>query len=224
MESPQPASIVELMKNSIKDECKKILEKYLEERKYNKDKVLKWKEMILEDLEQYLKNKYPGYGFIISIFISEPIAFRSHAYSIYRSDSDGGFLQSFFGDIYSEIRISFCKLYSSIGLTNNKYCDIFSENMIKANELISNILNNKTYDEKTATDDIENICKGFNNYLWEKIKTNRPCFMNVGYIFEKPLKDLKYFYKSININYIPFMFSYTNESLYCLFVSFALDN
>ena len=126
MEPPQSASIVELMKNSIKDECKKILEKYLEERKYNKDKVLKWKEMILEDLEQYLKNKYPGYGFIISIFISEPIAFRSHAYSIYRSDSDGGFLQSFFGDIYSEIRIFFSKLYSPIGLTYNKYCDIFS--------------------------------------------------------------------------------------------------
>ena len=41
MESPQPASIVELMKNSIKDECKKILEKYFEERKFNKDKVFK---------------------------------------------------------------------------------------------------------------------------------------------------------------------------------------
>ena len=51
MEPPQSASIVELMKNSIKDECKKILEKYFEERKFNKDKVLKWKEMILEDLE-----------------------------------------------------------------------------------------------------------------------------------------------------------------------------
>ena len=61
MEPPQSASIVELMKNSIKDECKKILEKYFEEWKFNKDKVLKWKEMILEDLEQYLKNKYPGY-------------------------------------------------------------------------------------------------------------------------------------------------------------------
>ena len=59
MEPSQPASIVELMKNSMKDECKKILEKYFEERKFNKDKVLKWKEMILEDLEQYLKNKYP---------------------------------------------------------------------------------------------------------------------------------------------------------------------
>ena len=224
MESPQPASIVELMKNSIKDECKKILEKYLDERKYNKDKVLKWKEMILEDLEQYLKNKYPGYGFIISIFISEPIAYRSHSYSIHRLDSDGAFFQTFFEDIYSEIRILFCKLYSPIGLTNNKYCDIFSENMIKANELISNILNNKTYDRETAADDIENICKGVNDYLLKKIKTNIPCFMNVGYIFLKPLKDLKYFYKSININYIPFMVSYTNESFYCLFVSFALDN
>ncbi len=78
------------------------------------------------------------------------------------------FFQSSFGDIYSEIRIFFSKLYSPIGLTYNKYCDIFSDNMIKANELISKILNKKTYDEKTATDDIENICKGFNNYLLEK--------------------------------------------------------
>ncbi len=200
------------------------MEKYFEERKFNKDKVLKWKEMILEDLEQYLKNKYPGYGFIISIFISEPISFRANAYFISRLNSDDDIVQSFFGDIYSEIRILFCKLYSPIGLTNNKYCDIFSDNMIKANELISNILNNKIFDGKTAADDIENICKGFNNYLLEKIKTNRPCFLNVGYIFEKPLKDLKYFYKSINLNILPFMVSYTNESLYCLFVSFALDN
>ncbi len=168
MEPPQSASIVELMKNSIKDECKKILEKYFEERKFNKDKVLKWKEMILEDLEQYLKNKYPGYGFIIVIFISEPIDFRSNSYFISRLSSDGAFFQSSFGDIYSEIRIFFSKLYSPIGLTYNKYCDIFSDNMLKANELSSNILNNKTYEGKTAADDINIICKGFNNYLLEK--------------------------------------------------------
>ena len=133
------------------------------------------------------------------------------------------FFQSSFGDIYSEIRIFFSKLYSPIGLTYNKYCDIFSDNMIKANELISNIFNNKTYDGKTAADDINIICEGFNNYLLKK-KTNKPFFMNVGYIFHKPLKDLKYFYKSINLNILPFMVSYTNESLYCLFVLFAIDN
>ena len=40
--------------------------------------------------------------------------------------------------------------------------------MIKANELISNILNNKTYDYETAADDINSICEGFNNYLLKK--------------------------------------------------------
>ena len=114
--------------------------------------------------------------------------------------------------------------HDSIGLTNDKYNDIFSDNIIKANKLISDILKNKKFNDNTTAYDIINICQGFNNYLFERIKINRPCFMNIGYIFKQPLKDLKYYYKIININYIPFMVSYTNESLFCLFVSFALDN
>ena len=224
MDPPNPASIKELMTNSIKEECKKILEKYLDERKYNKDKVEKWKNMIFQELEEFLKNKYPEYGFVISILISEPINFRSHGYNISYTDSDNSFIQSFYGDIYSEIRILFIKLYSSKGLTNDKYNDIFSDNIIMANKLISDILKNKQFNDYTTAYDIKNICQGFNNYLFEKIKINTPCFMNIGYIFKQPLKDLKYYYKIININYIPFMVSYTNESLFCLFVSFALDN
>ena len=60
--------------------------------------------------------------------------------------------------------------------------------MIKANELISNILNNKTYDPKTAADDINIICEGF-EYEYGLFKHCQMAFANNKYYLYCPLND-----------------------------------
>ena len=57
----------DIMKNEIKKECKKILEKYFEDREYNEDKVKIWKEYSLEEISNYFKSKFPDFGFVIKI-------------------------------------------------------------------------------------------------------------------------------------------------------------
>ena len=71
MEPQTFASIKEMIENSIKYECKTILKNNFERNEFNKDKVLNWKDKIFKHLEEFLKNKFPEYGFVISIFISK---------------------------------------------------------------------------------------------------------------------------------------------------------
>ena len=59
----------DIMKNEIKKESKKILEKYFEDRGYNEDKVKIWKEYSLEEIYNYFKSNFPDFGFVVLIFI-----------------------------------------------------------------------------------------------------------------------------------------------------------
>ncbi len=69
MEAPLPQKDNDSGKNiknfrdEIKEKCKNILEKYLEGRKLNKDKIKNWGDSIIEYIEQYLTENYPNYGF-----------------------------------------------------------------------------------------------------------------------------------------------------------------
>jgi len=61
MEAPivNTPSDIDIKTNDIKSICKEILEKHLDGRKFTKDKVKKWGELILNDAEDALKKKYP---------------------------------------------------------------------------------------------------------------------------------------------------------------------
>jgi len=69
--------------------------------------------------------------------------------------------------------------------------------MRKAHKLIFKILKNRKFDGNTAAYDINNNCEGFNNYLL--VKKEKNCFINVGYIFQQPLKHLRYYFKTLTL-------------------------
>ena len=54
------------MNDQIKKFCQKILEKYFENREYNKQKIVIWKDYAFEDISNFLNKRYYDYGFIIT--------------------------------------------------------------------------------------------------------------------------------------------------------------
>ena len=74
--------------NKIKSICKEILEKHLDGRKFIKDKVKKWGQLIINDTEEALKKKYPEYAYGIFFYMSEITAYNSNAQTIYYSETD----------------------------------------------------------------------------------------------------------------------------------------
>ena len=74
--------------DKIKSICKEILEKHLDGRKFIKDKVKKWGELIIYDTEEALKKKYPEYAYGIFFYISEITAYNSHEQAIDYNKTD----------------------------------------------------------------------------------------------------------------------------------------
>ena len=204
----------------MKEIAKNILIKYLDGRKYEKDKLPKWSELILHSTSVELKKKYPEYAYGIFFYISEKTNYVSSSKSVLYLKTDLNFLQIFnTTDFYSELRV----------FANRKYTPRkdFNENMtstdiLKINNKLKEILENKTYKSDLCNNYIENIVNDVNNILIER--TNRPCSYHVCFINKVPIKDIYFNYIFYNVEYMPFYFSYSNDSLSCILYLFIVNN
>ena len=69
---------------------------------------------------------------------------------------------------------------------------------------------------------IENIVNEVNNILIER--NNRPCSYHVCFINKLPMKNIYFNYIFYNIEYMPFYFSYSNDSLSSILYAFIVNN
>ena len=58
-----------LIKNDIKEKSLELLDKYLDGREFILEKIEKWQNLILDELQEYLIKKYPKSKFILFCFI-----------------------------------------------------------------------------------------------------------------------------------------------------------
>ena len=226
MEAPLPQKDNDSGKNiknfrdEIKEKCKNILEKYLEGRKLNKDKIKNWGDSIIEDIEQYLTEKYPYYGFGISFYISDITAFTSNANCIYFTSTDDYFVQPYnTKDFYSEIRVFANKIHSKV---DNFADNMPAEYMMKINQKLRDILENRTFVYDNCVKWIKNIVDDVNSVILKR--PNRPCSYHIGFINALPTKNLYFTYKFIKLEYMPFFFSYSNDSLLNSLYLFVVNN
>ena len=211
----------DIMINNIKKESKKILEKYFDGREYKEDKVNLWKEYALEETNNYLKSSYKDFGFIILILIVNLHECRTNSQGIYRSDSDYYFNESIeTKTMFCEIRIFFTKIYIS---NINHIENIEDKILIKANDIITSILENKKYLNKIAKNNAKEIVEELNRFLMERKISLLPCSYHACYIIKKPM-NYKFGYKVINLKYMPLMATYSNDSLYSQIILFILNN
>ena len=222
MEAPAAniKSDLDIRRDEIKSICKEILEKHLDGRKFIKDKVKKWGELIINDTEEALKKKYPEYAYGIFFYMSEITAYNSNAQTIYYSETDIKLNQSFHtNDFYSEIRIFANKKYSKgTDFLNN----ISSDEIININKKIQDNLEGRTYIYEKCANYIKNIVDDINNILLQR--KNRTCSYHAGFINAFPIKGLYFTYKFVDLEYMPLFFSYSNDSLSCNVYLFIVNN
>ena len=211
----------EIMSNRIKKECKKILEKYFDDREYNESKVNLWKEYALEETNNYLKSNYKGFGFIISILIVNSGDCRTNSQGIYRKDFDDYFNESIqTKTMFCEIRIFYTKIYGS---KINYIENIEDKILIKMNDILTSLLENKKYTYEIAKNNAGEIVRELNQFLLERKTSQLPCSYHTCYIIKKK-KNYKFGYKINNLKYMPLMAIYSNDSLYALIILYILNN
>ena len=222
MEAPLPSKLnsVDLIINEMRQICKNIQEKHLDGRKFDMQKIKQWSENIINDIEVSLKKKYPQYGYGIFFYISDITAFRSSSRTIYYTETDITLVQPYdTNDFYSEIRIFANKKYSK---RNNFLENISSDEIIKINKKLIESLEGREFIYEKCVKYLDNLCLDINNILLDR--KNRPCSYHVGFINKLPIKNIYFTYKFFDLEYMPFFFSYSNDSLSCNLYLFIVNN
>ena len=210
----------EELEKDMKEIAKSILIKHLDGRKYEKEKLPKWTELILQDISLDLRKKYPEYAYGIVFYISDKTNDVSSSKSVLYPKTDLNFLQVFnTSDFYSEVRVFANRKYNP---RKDFAQNITPTEIMKINTKLKEILENKSYKSDMCNNYIENIVNDVNNILIER--TNRPCSFHVCFINKVPVKDIYYNYLFHNLEYMPFYFSYTNDSLSCILYLFIVNN
>ena len=210
-----------LRENDMRKICKQILEKHLDGRKYVEDKVKKWGELIISDIEKELKSKYKEFTFGIAFYIlDKKNAYNSNDNSILYNETDINFVETFYTvDIYSEIRIYANKKHSKRkDFLNN----ISPDEIVKINQIISESLDDRKYIYEKCSKYIENLVNDINKFLLSR--KNRPCSWHICYINPLPLKSHYFTYKFVDLEYMPLFFTYSNNSLLCRVNLFIVNN
>ena len=209
----------EKMTKEIENVSNKILEKFFENRDYNKDKIEIWKNYTLDEISEYLNNNYYNYGFVIT-FNSIKLGNIFETKLINRYNTDNYVTSSIqTKTMLCILTIIFYKIeYLEINLLNE-----IKENMIiKMNEILTNNLKGKTYSCDDSKQYSKLIVEESNNLFRNKIYPV-PCSCHICTVIEKPIEYL-FDYKIINLKYIPLITSYSNDALYGRLIVILLNN
>ena len=210
----------DLFEEELKKMAKNNLVKHLEGRTLNMDEVKSWGEMILNDLGNDLKKKYPDFCFGLFFWISNKTNYSSNAQSIMDIKTDKNIIEIYDrNDFYSEVRIFACKKYSPM--------PNFKENipynyLVRINKRFHDSLEGRAYICDKIPNYCQNIVNDINNILLER--ENRPCSFHICFINQLPMKNMHMDIKFINVDYKPFFFSYSNDSLSSNLYLFAVNN
>ena len=136
---------------------------------------------------------------------------RDSANYISRNNTDSNiFISIETKTMYCLMRIFFYKKYSSKINLNKAIEDNI---LIYMNNILTNKLEGVKYSNEISNKETNNIVNELNDYLINKKEERRPCSCNQCSILKKPI-DFIFNYKVINLDYIPLMVSYSNDSLY----------
>ncbi len=115
MEAPTVGnSIKQQIMSDLKIAFQEIINKHLDDRNYEENKVKNWISYILEDAKKYFIKKYPEYDiFLFSLIIPYNIYYRSNSTCIVEVEvDDHGFVDFNNNSIYSILRFCFFKHYN----------------------------------------------------------------------------------------------------------------
>ena len=207
--------------NELTTISKEILEKHLMGRKFDKNKVKKWGDLIIDEIYKTLSNKYPQNGYCIFFYMSERTDFVSNYNSIYYVSTDERILAYYHtNNFYSEIRMIATKkdrpMENFFNNVRNK--ELSSE----INQKISDHLEGRTYNYEIFQKVLESICLDVNEILLAK--DNRPISFHIGYINKLPTDGIYFYYKFFNLELYPILFNYKKASFICRVYLFLINN
>ena len=209
MEEPiQSKNEKKINEKEIRKMEKILLEKHFEGRKYTEDKIKKWSDNIIEEMNEYLLTNYSSYGFSIFLFVGGPISYYTSRQAIFDPNNDSSMTEKY-ETIYlnATLRVFIIKI-------RNLKCDFENINidyLLKINKIFNETLESKSFIDKKINSYLENAVNEINSYLikFDDIGSS----FQQGFLFKSKTKNIHFYYKFTNMKFIPYYASYANDSI-----------
>ena len=217
-EKPKELTEKEIREKEISDLGKMLLKKNLDGRRFYEDRIKNWSQAILDEMMTYLLEKYPKYGFGILIFIAEEHDFFTAGQAIFNRELDSKIIEKYQSSNMSAILVIFCikKRKRNVDIL---YID--PEHFFNINRLLGVSLEKRDWSEKYEKY-LVNAVNDINSYLIKDISLGKS-FLH-GFVLRNNYVRMHSNFKFGNLEFLPYITSYSNDTIIAHLFVFFLNN
>ena len=207
-----------LREKEISDLAKMLLKKNLDGRRFFEERIKNWSQAILDEMWNYLLEKYPKYGFGILVFIAEDHEYFTAGQAIFNRELDSKIIEKYQSQNMSAIIVVF---FVKKRKRNIEILYIDPEHFFNINRLFAVSLEKREWSEKYEKY-LVNAVNDINSYLIKDISLGKSFLQ--GFVFKNNYVRMHANFKFGNVEFLPYITSYSNDAVIAYLFSFFLNN
>ena len=207
-----------IREKEISDLAKMLLKKNLDGRRFYEERIKNWSQAILDEMWNYLLEKYPKFGFGILVFIAEDHEYFTAGQAIFNRDLDSKIIEKYQSQNMSAILVVF---FVKKRKRNIEILYIDPEHFFNINRIFAVSLEKREWSEKYEKYLI-NAVNDINTYLIKDISLGKSFLQ--GFVFRNNYVRMHANFKFGNVEFLPYITSYSNDAVIAYLFSFFLNN
>ena len=207
-----------IREKEISDLAKMLLKKNLDGRRFYEERIKNWSQAILDEMWNYLLEKYPKFGFGILVFIAEDHEYFTAGQAIFNRDLDSKIIEKYQSQNMSAILVVF---FVKKRKRNIEILYIDPEHFFNINRIFAVSLEEREWSEKYEKY-LVNAVNDINTYLIKDISLGKSFLQ--GFVFRNNYVRMHANFKFGNVEFLPYITSYSNDAVIAYLFSFFLNN
>ena len=207
-----------IREREISDLAKMLLKKNLDGRRFYEERIKNWSQAILDEMWNYLLEKYPKFGFGILVFIAEDHEYFTAGQAIFNRDLDSKIIEKYQSQNMSAILVVF---FVKKRKRNIEILYIDPEHFFNINRIFAVSLEKREWSEKYEKY-LVNAVNDINTYLIKDISLGKSFLQ--GFVFRNNYVRMHANFKFGNVEFLPYITSYSNDAVIAYLFSFFLNN
>lgn len=207
-----------IREKEISDLAKMLLKKNLDGRRFYEERIKNWSQAILDEMWNYLLEKYPKFGFGILVFIAEDHEYFTAGQAIFNRGLDSKIIEKYQSQNMSAILVVF---FVKKRKRNIEILYIDPEHFFNINRIFAVSLEKREWSEKYEKY-LVNAVNDINTYLIKDISLGKSFLQ--GFVFRNNYVRMHANFKFGNVEFLPYITSYSNDAVIAYLFSFFLNN
>ena len=217
-EKPQEILDKEQREKEISDLAKMLLKKNFEGRRFVEEKIKKWSQSVLDEMWNYLTEKYPRYGFGILLFLTEELDFYTAGQAIFNRQLDTKIVEVYKNQSMSAVIVIF---FVKKRKRDIEILYIDPEHFFNINRIFGNALEKREWNNKFEKY-LVNAANDINTYIIKDYTLGKSFLQ--GFALKNDYIKIHGNFKFGNLEFLPYITSYSNDDIVAYLFIFFLNN